>query len=201
MKLIAITPELPHDREVEFITLILESGFDYVHVRKPDFDLQQMRHFIEEIPQLYHDRLKLHSHFELAAEYRVAGLHLNRRACTVPSCLPDGLRLSRSCHTANELVELSRYEYVFLSPIFDSISKRGYASRFSQGDLIEIFKHSDTASRIVALGGIMPGHLVQLSHLGFVGAAFLGYLFNSKGADELKQKLTIIHNTIKCYNL
>ena len=188
MKLVAITPELPHRHEVEFITLILEAGFDYVHLRKPDFDLQQMRSFIEEIPQQYRVRLKLHSHFELASEYDVAGLHLNHRANVVPqtATLSGGLRLSRSCHAANELVGLDKYEYVFLSPIFDSISKRGYASRFSQGDLIEIFKHSDTQGKVVALGGIMPGYMVQLSRLGFAGAAFLGYLFNSETTDELK---------------
>ena len=203
MKLVAITPELPHRHEVEFIMLILEAGFDYVHLRKPDFDLQQMRSFIEEIPQQYRVRLKLHSHFELVSEYDVAGLHLNHRANVVPqtATLSGRLRLSRSCHAANELVRLDKYEYVFLSPIFDSISKRGYASRFSQGDLIEIFKHSDTQGKVVALGGIMPGYMVQLSRLGFAGAAFLGYLFNSETTDELKQKLIIINNTIKCYNL
>ena len=182
MKLVAITPELPHRHEVEFITLILEAGFDYVHLRKPDFDLQQMRSFIEEIPQQYRVRLKLHSHFELASEYDVAGLHLNHRANVVPqtATLSGRLRLSRSCHAANELVGLDKYEYVFLSPIFDSISKKGYVSRFP---LEEIRRRRDDAGsgvdweRVLALGGVCPDNIRRVADTGFGGAAVLGYIW------------------------
>ena len=139
MKLIAITPELPHKHETEFITSILDAGFDYVHVRKPGHTLPQLREYITAIPQQYHCRLKLHSHFQLACEFGIAGLHLNQRSSTIPQGVHEGLKLSRSCHTATELTDLEKYEYVFLSPIFDSISKRGYSSKFSQGNLIEIF--------------------------------------------------------------
>lgn len=201
MKLIAITPELPHEHEIEFISRILDAGFDYVHLRKPDYTLPQLREYISAIPAQHHNRLKLHSHFSLASEFNVAGLHLNQRCNIVPQGLPNTLRLSRSCHAASELNNLGKYEYVFLSPIFNSISKRGYSSRFSQGDLIEIFKQPDTHDKIVALGGIMPGHLVQLNNLGFAGAAFLGFLFNGTEETELTNKLQIIQNIIKCFNL
>ena len=201
MKLIAITPELPHRREIEFITHILDSGFDYVHLRKPDYEISQLRKYIESIPSQYHNRLKLHSHFVLASEFDVAGLHLNRRFNEIPNGLPQKIKLSRSCHLANELTGLNRYEYVLLSPIFNSISKRGYSSKFSQGDLIEIFKRQETHDKIVALGGIIPNHLIQLSRLGFAGAAFLGYLFNSDAITDLDNKLNNIQNITKCYNL
>ena len=201
MKLIAITPELPIDNETRFIADILDAGFDYVHLRKPDYSLSQLKEYISSIPTQYHSKLKLHSHFSLANEFNVAGLHLNQRFCNIPKGLPDNLTISRSCHAATELNGLDNYEYVFLSPIYNSISKRGYASRFSQGDLTEIFKQPATYGKIVALGGIMPFHLVQLSHLGFAGAAFLGYLFNNSDETVLISKLSNIKNIIQCYNL
>lgn len=201
MKLIAITPELPHKHETEFITSILDAGFDYVHVRKPGHTLPQLREYLTAIPQQYHCRLKLHSHFQLACEFGIAGLHLNQRFSTIPQGVPEGLKLSRSCHAATELTDLEKYEYVFLSPIFDSISKRGYSSKFSQGNLIEIFKQPGTSNKIIALGGIMPSHLVQLSRLGFAGAAFLGFLFGSDTTTELDAKLTNIKTIMQCYNL
>lgn len=201
MKLIAVTPELPHPHEIEYIITILDAGFDYVHLRKPDYTMPQLRTLIEEIPSKYHCRLKLHNHFLLAKEYDISGLHLNRRVHDVPQELSHELKLSRSCHAAIELKDLNRYEYVLLSPIFDSISKRGYKSRFSQGDLTEIFKRPETNGKIIALGGIMPTYLQQLSNLGFAGAAFLGYLFNSNTTSDLTTKLTTIQNIIQCYNL
>ena len=201
MKLIAITPELPIDNETRFIADILDAGFDYVHLRKPDYSLSQLKEYISSIPTQYHSKLKLHSHFSLANEFNVAGLHLNQRFCNIPKGLPDNLTISRSCHAVTELNGLDNYEYVFLSPIYNSISKRGYASRFSQGDLTEIFKQPATHGKIVALGGIMPFHLVQLSHLGFAGAAFLGYLFNNSDETVLISKLSNIKNIIQCYNL
>lgn len=201
MKLIAITPELPHSNEIRFITDILDAGFDYVHLRKPDYSLPQLKEYLSSIPSQYHSRLKLHSHFTLAREFNMAGLHLNHRFHDIPEGIPSNLSLSRSCHAASELNDLNHYEYVFLSPIYNSISKRGYASRFSQGDLIEIFKQADTKGKIIALGGIMPFHMVQLSRLGFAGAAFLGYLFNDSDETGLTSKLSNIKTIIKCYNL
>ena len=39
MKLIAITPEVTQKHELEFIMAILDSGFSYVHLRKPSFSI------------------------------------------------------------------------------------------------------------------------------------------------------------------
>ena len=50
MKLIAITPEITLSHESEYIEMILDSGFDYVHIRKPSFDVNAMRKFILNIP-------------------------------------------------------------------------------------------------------------------------------------------------------
>ena len=195
MKLIALTPELEHPDEIMFITSILDSGFDYVHIRKPGFSIKQMREYIMAIPAQYYNRLKIHNHFELANEFNLAGIHLNMHCNTIPANC-ENLMKSRSCHSKDELTDTAQYEYVFLSPIFDSISKNGYKSRFSYGNLLEIFKNNNLQGKIIALGGVMPFHLKQLHQLGFAGAAFLGYLFNSNTIESLSKKL----ETIKTYH-
>ena len=120
MKIIAITPELSHPDEINFIIKMLDAGFDYVHIRKPGFSMQQMREYIKSIPPKYYDRLKIHNHFELAHEFNLAGIHLNMHCNVIPpNC--ENLSRSRSCHSENELTDLNQYEYVFLSPILDSI--------------------------------------------------------------------------------
>lgn len=197
MKLIAITPEVTQKHELEFIMAILDSGFSYVHLRKPSFSIDELRQYLSSVPAEYHSRLKLHSHFELAAEFAVGGVHLNHRFPSVPSSIPTaGMSISRSCHSFAELKNAKSYHYAFLSPIFDSISKPGYESRFSCVELQRFFRSNPLCNNIVALGGVTPEYLRTLKISGLAGAAFLGYLFNAADASELKTRLLRIKSNL-----
>lgn len=90
--------------------------------------------------------------------------------------------ISRSCHS---LEEISQYRdqcsYLFLSPIFDSISKVGYKSHFTPREL----KSSGLIdSRIIALGGINSSHIPLLRQLHFGGAALLGDIWQYAGTHD-----------------
>ena len=111
--------------EVEAVTALLEAGAWRVHVRKPAAGSDSIARLLEEFPQCYRSRLSLHDHHELAENCGVGGVHLNSRN---PSA-PDGFGglVSRSCHSISELSQYGPVcDYMFLSPIFDSISKRGF---------------------------------------------------------------------------
>ncbi|MEG0010800.1 MAG: thiamine phosphate synthase [Muribaculaceae bacterium] len=192
MKLIAITPESFIDNEVAYITMILDNGFDYVHIRKPKSTITEVRLLIKSIPQEYHKRLKLHGFYELTKEFDIAGIHLNKQ---YPAPISDDcrLKLSKSCHTLEELNDASNYEYVFLSPIFDSISKVGYKSHFNLSEISNNFRHSN----VVALGGVNASHLNEIKHSSFYGAAFLGYLFSAETMIQLETRLNEINKNIK----
>lgn len=186
MKKIAITPEKDSANEIQFICRILSEGFDYVHIRKPNSLLREVRNLIESIPQEFHSRLKLHGHFELINEFNIGGLHLNRRCPAPPANCT--LTLSRSCHSIEELAETpERYEYIFLSPVFDSISKPGYKAAFNDKELTnELRKYP---GKVVALGGITGENMNRVKEYGFAGSAFLGYLFNCDNMAVLSEHL------------
>lgn len=199
MRLIAITPETPCTteaeclREVQMLATILDAGFHFAHVRKPGYTEQQMRQYLSAIPTEYHSRLKLHSHFALLREFSLGGMHLNHRSPTLPGCIDaTGLSISRSCHSLEELKTASECNYAFLSPIFDSISKRGYGSAFALAELQQFFDRNPQCRNAVALGGVTPEPLRELKACGFAGAAFLGYLFNAKDATELNNRISKI---------
>lgn len=188
---IGITPHLPHPREAEIVTKLLESGeYDYFHLRHPDSEKNTFTDLLERIPVSLHRKLKLHSHFDLLSRYSLGGCHLNSRTPEKPSVRS---RLSKSCHSIKEIEALVReekenincYEYITLSPIFDSISKEGYKSAINIKDieLITDFFHPDIAvylPPIIALGGVTPEKYGILKEKGFGGAAILGYIWNSK---------------------
>ena len=181
--------------EVEAVTALLEAGAWRVHVRKPAAGSDSIARLLEEFPQCYRSRLSLHDHHELAENCGVGGVHLNSRN---PSA-PDGFGglVSRSCHSISELSQYGPVcDYMFLSPIFDSISKSGYTSRFSLEEIRRrIVAGSDVATarmdvmssdgncrsvdwgRVFALGGVCPDNVRLLEDVGFGGAAVLGYIW------------------------
>ena len=65
-------------------------------------------------------------------------------------------------------------EYVFLSPVFDSISKQGYKGNIS----IEDLKNSiPDGINVVALGGINRSNVDQLLSLPIFGIGLLGAIW------------------------
>ena len=61
-----------------------------------------------------------------------------------------------------------------LSPIFDSISKRGYRSAFSADDIAAAHKVGLIDERVMALGGITFDKITEIKEMGFGGAMILG---------------------------
>ena len=64
--------------------------------------------------------------------------------------------------------------YVFLSPIFNSISKQGYASAFTPKALFEAKQKGIINEKVVALGGITAANINKIKSYGFGGVALLG---------------------------
>ena len=169
--ILAVTPENIFEGETHIIESLLDIEFDYVHIRHPNADISSFRELLNSIDKSYHNRLKIHSHFELLYEYDLGGVHLNNRNPEYPG----NCAKSKSCHSIEELVDASQYEYVTLSPIFNSISKCGYKSRF---DLTELRKNLP-AQNVIALGGVTPKHFNELKDIGFGGAMMSGYVFQN----------------------
>lgn len=182
---IMITAPQPHDDEAARITAALDAGWDYVHLRYPDLTLRQVKAIIEGVPQKYHERLKLHGHFELVHEFNLGGLHLNRRCPAAPPQFAGAL--SASCHNIGDIeaaAKSGRFSYVTLSPVFSSISKQGYNPSLS----VEEFADALTAAGdmpVVALGGITPGNAAAVLDAGFGGYAVLGYLYAAATPDDI----------------
>ena len=133
MRKIAITTEEFWDGEEVAIVSLLNHGYSRVHLRKPGASLQAYRELLQELPKEYLDRISLHDYFELWPEYPQVGLHVNSRNWELPSGF-DGL-LTCSCHGLKEMPLAERYAYCFLSPVFNSISKRGYTGAFLEAEL------------------------------------------------------------------
>ncbi len=170
-ELILITLPDFFDGETAICNRLFADGLWRLHLRKPEATRLQTATWIEEIEPQYRSRIVLHDHHELALIYGLAGIHLNRRNNMRIDA--GELSVSRSCHSLEEVRDVATdYDYVFLSPIFDSISKQGYRAAFTEEELRAA---SDILSaNVYALGGITFDNLAKVRELGFKGAAMMG---------------------------
>ncbi|MDR0395242.1 MAG: thiamine phosphate synthase [Tannerella sp.] len=187
MKLIVITAEPFFEGEPEAIRLLFKQGLERLHIRKPYASFDETKRFVERIDAAFHPRIVLHDHYELAHIFRVKGIHLNSRNPSGSRVLfrAQGLTISRSCHSFEE-IESCREEMddVFLSPVFDSISKTGYKRRFTPEQLNDARNKGLINERVIALGGITAAGIPAVRAYGFGGVAVLGSLWAGLAADR-----------------
>lgn len=182
MILIVITTPHFFEGESRILSLLFQEGMERLHLRKPQSDAVSLRKLLDEISPIYHARIVLHDHFELANEYNLAGIHLNSRNHTIP----EGFRgsISRSCHTLEEIQEHRELDYVFLSPLFQSISKEGYGSGFPIKVLRQAASDGIIDHKVIALGGMDRTTIPLTETLNFGGAAVLGALWGSNPSEK-----------------
>lgn len=174
-RLIYITTPDYWEGEAEVINrLFAEQPLFSLHLRKPESELNDYEQLLSEIHPQYRSRVVLHSHFSLCEKYGCQGIHLNSRENIVPANHRG--TISRSCHSVAELQQCNteHYDYLTLSPIFNSISKQGYNAAFSNAELQQAVADGIINNRTVALGGISYDRLSLVESMGFGGAAMLG---------------------------
>jgi thiamine-phosphate pyrophosphorylase len=184
MKIIAITtPKIISDDGC-IIRGLLDNGVDIVHLRKPNSDVDECRRILSAIDIEYRQRIVIHDYPELYAEFSLKGIHINKNVAALPNGY-NGSK-SRSCHSFEELVRYKDdYDYLFLSPIFDSISKAGYKSGFNDQELLEASNSGIIDEKVIALGGVTFDKIPYLKKLNFGGVAMIGGLYNLETLDFL----------------
>lgn len=184
MKFIVITPPEFVDNEAERICRLFGLGVDLLHLRKPYATERACADLLRRIPPEHRQRIVVHDHFRLSGRFGLRGIHLNRRHPAAPPSFMG--TVSCSCHSLDEAAERkAAVDYVFLSPVFDSISKHGYRSAYTRGQMESAAGQGIIDGRVIALGGVTLEHIPLLRSWHFGGAAFLGDVWN-RPAQEME---------------
>ena len=188
-RLLSISAAEHHSSELAVLPQLFEAGLTVFHVRKPAWSRAELEAYLQAIPSRYYGRLVLHAYYELALHYPLKGIHLTAKArqdATLSQLLRQlpGRSVSASFHSLEEVARhRRRYDYVFLSPIFDSLSKAGYRSGFDLAEVAAFLQRlaARPAYRpaVLALGGITAQNLGLVRPAGFAGAAVLGSIWQS----------------------
>lgn len=132
-------------------------------------------------------RLRLHAHAHAhtpnptLATHARQGVHFKERDRPPPplSRARPGRSQSTSLHALPDVAaDWRELDYAFLSPLFDSISKVGYAAAaFDPDELAAALRAARMP--VYALGGITPQRLPHVRRLGFAGVGVLGSVWAS----------------------
>ncbi len=188
MKLIVISSPVNINHEIETIIAFFELGLKYFHLRKPNFNYQEYKQFLALIPKQYKKYIIIHHHHQLIKEEKINGIHHTSKT-EFDSSLSKNIHQSKSFHSLAEIENNNYpYNYVFLSPIFNSISKQGYQSKFDLIDIENYFKNKPNKLEIIALGGIESKNAAKAIEIGFDGVAILGAIWQEP---DFKKRLEI----------
>lgn len=186
MRFIAITTPKVVVEDVYLIQRLLDGGIDIIHLRKPEADIRECRKLLKKLTKEERAKIVIHDFPELYDEFSLKGIHVNKNVTSLPNDY-TGIR-TRSCHSFEEVERhKSEYDYLFLSPIFNSISKAGYEAAFSREELIKASKDCIIDDKVIALGGVTFDKIPYLKMLNFGGVAMIGGIYNINALNCLKE--------------
>jgi thiamine-phosphate pyrophosphorylase len=180
MVIVISNPTSVKDEHV-IINQLFEEGLELFHLRKPGSSINELRSLLKNIEIKHYPKIALHQHHEIADQLGIQRLHYTEenRKNTFEIILNEQLQknniLSSSVHDIEEYKKVSsHFDYVFLSPVFNSISKSGYHSILKKDFEIPV----ERKTKIIALGGIDNKKAGEIKVYGFDGIATLGAIWN-----------------------
>ncbi|MCB1123440.1 MAG: thiamine phosphate synthase [Verrucomicrobiae bacterium] len=189
MEIIVISPEGDFPNEHDWVTKLFAAGLARFHLRKPRMTEKQLQHYLDCIPENFRSRVVTHQAYNLVDDYELAGWHIKDDAVQV-SWAEDlrtkretGKILSRAIHRLDDLdQDLRGWDYVFLSPVFESISKMEYGPKWKESQLTAALRYCRDAyhTRVFALGGVDESRIHSCNLMGFDGVALLGAVWKSR---------------------
>lgn len=175
MKIIVISYPNKYPNEALIINDLFKNGLEIFHLRKPNYSEADLCHLLDMIDTKYHNRIVLHFHYNLINTYNLRGIHLTKNSKQyLNKYLIKDLQISVSTHSFEEVfIFREKTKYMFISPLFDSISKKNYKANIN----IETLKNHSDINKLVALGGIQEKNIELIKDTNLYGIALLGYIW------------------------
>ncbi|MCD8186904.1 MAG: thiamine phosphate synthase [Rikenellaceae bacterium] len=167
------------------VRAMIEAGAEIIHVRKIYASEEELFTWLDQIDPEFYPHLTLHHHPKVVRRYKIGGIHFRFHEFDKNFDKTGRFyRRSASCHNWAEAKSLTGYaDYVFLSPVFDSISKTDHPSRFAEEQLKILLADPDRP-KVVALGGVTVENIGKVREMGFEGAAAIGSVWAMKTTDR-----------------
>ncbi len=192
-KIYVITPSQQHFQEWDIIHALFQCGLETLHVRKPSFSETELMDYLHKIDVRFHSRIMIHQHFSVLQHFGLKGIHLRESVRAEEKekwiALRKQMLVSTSVHSLHDLIqEAASFDYLFISKLFDSISKKEETKSIALEQLQETII-SKSIHNAVGLGGISETNLPFLENSDLSGIALLGAIWESTTPVETFQNI------------
>tara|TARA_B110001450_G_scaffold34542_1_gene29967 strand:- start:1820 stop:2419 length:600 start_codon:yes stop_codon:yes gene_type:complete len=198
--IVLISPEKDIKNEIVILNQLFDAGLEFYHLRKPLKNIKEYSDYLNKIEVKYHNRIVVHEFHELINDFNLKGIHFQEQKRRDHIDNPGqyfknlnmfGKTISSSFHELEELENCEfEFDYHLLSPVFSSISKKGYEGKG--------FNVKNSDKLIIGMGGVDLSTISDIFKLGFKGIGVLGGVWNMQNPlqsfIELKNKYTLIIN-------
>ena len=180
MRILLSSPYIIH-KDIITVKSFLIKDDNIFHLRRYESSEHEVVAFLSSFSEEERKQIALNHHHFLASEFGINRLHFSEKDRIeigdekLEKLHSLGFILSTSVHSVDDFQKLnSVFEYAFLSPVFDSISKENYKA--VSFDLKEVRKDI----KLIALGGITIENYKEALNLGFDGVGFLGGVWDQE---------------------
>lgn len=197
-KTIVYTSEQLIKDEIFYLNDLLASGLSQLHLRKPKTPKYVLENLIMNIDPRQHHKLVIHSHYDLLDKYQLKGIHFTKKflekshpwnfKTLIEASKFKKYTLSKGIHSIEELDNLENfYDFVSLSPVFDSISKENYIGKIEE--FRAFYNHKNYNVAVYALGGINLDNFHICKEMGFDGAIFMGSIWKQNSPTQYYKEI------------
>jgi thiamine-phosphate pyrophosphorylase len=189
MKLVIITPSTNVPDETSLVTKMFEAGLTILHLRKPRFSTNQMKEYISDIPDHFHNRIVIHSHHTVALKFKLKGVHFSSTHLNKKKLkywfIRQRIKLSfgkisksRSYSRLQQVYNKEQYkfDYFLIGTMFHNLTGKYYSGFYEDG-VVAAIKNAD--KKFIARGGTGLNEIKKCADLGFYGIGMNSYIWNS----------------------
>lgn len=196
MKLIVITPSSTIEDEHYILGKMLDMGLPSLHVRKPKFTQKELEIYLQGFTQNQREKIIIHKHYSLLWDFNLKGIHISKRQRRkrvrfflhklMLHIRRGKFVIGTSCETFASLQAIhKKFNYIMISPVFTGLN--GHLPGMSMDTLKKLMP--SYPGKVIARGGITPGHVDIAHKIGFSGVAFQEYLWENPEPLESFRKI------------
>ena len=173
--------ELP--LENDRILGLLHSGLHQLHIYKPRLDRRAFIDFLHQIPPVFHPRLVLHQHVDVASRFDVGGVLLpsgigSRVRAAIARMRRPGIMIYATTRNPRSVIPLNRWaDRVLLGPVAQKMGEASFRDLLSPADLRLVLQHH--GAETIAIGGVYPETIDGIRDRGFGAVALQGAVWKT----------------------
>jgi thiamine-phosphate pyrophosphorylase len=176
-----MTPENDVPDETAAIDLLAATSVTGIHLRKPTKSKEELATYLKQLQDSTLSKIILHSHPELARDFSIKGVQINRYL-TMIQMLNSKISPNYLSYSAHSLADLrfyaSQVHQICLSPIFESISKKGHRNpELKHNEIKKYLTYYAGRAKIFALGGVCEENIPAIKEMKFQGLILMGTLW------------------------